>query len=166
MKPRLIAILFWSLALSSFAGADNEFIEKLDILQALVNSADRSGAPLRTEIQSNKSGDEKLHYFVSTAHFIGQFQAPFGSVYVAQLIFTLSSERGSKIHSRHYGYICFFDNKLKLRKYWFISQPSPLFYGSHSKILDSNDNVIFDFDSYPKNDRVFIDDHVESAPRW
>ena len=157
-------ITFFLSALYTFAGPDNEFIEELHILPKLIEAADRSGSPLHTEVRRNNVG-EKYHWYLSTAHFIGQFDASFGRVYVTQFVFTESRERNSQFHAHHYGYVCFFDAKFHLRHHWRLDQLSSLLYASHSAIM-LGDNAILDFNDLPASGKTNFDAHQEDVPKW
>jgi hypothetical protein len=86
-----------------------------DILTRVVAGAERSGEPL----QSKATEGESTVFYLRRAEYIGECEAPFGTVHVAQLFYIRSGVRGQQTPPpRGHSFLVFYDSDFQVRGYW------------------------------------------------
>jgi hypothetical protein len=143
-----IVLLLGTVALAN-ADFSNDAVPVVpDILTRIVAGAERSGEPL----QSKATKGESTVFYLRRAEYIGECEAPFGTVHVAQLFFIRSGVRGQQTPPpRGHTFLVFYDSDFRVRGYWREEGDSYSVVGS-KLLLDGK--VIFDYANPTKHTAV------------
>jgi hypothetical protein len=119
-----------------------------DVLTRIVAGAERSGDPL----QSKATEDESTVFYLRRAEYIGECQAPFGTVHVALLFYIRSGVRGQQTPPpRGHTFLVFYDSEFRVRGYW--REQGDTYSVDGSKLL-LDGKVIFDYTNPTKHTAV------------
>jgi hypothetical protein len=140
MNPLKKLFLFSGIASVALADFSNDGVPVVpNVLTRIIAGAERSGEPL----QSKTTKDESTVFYLRRAEYVGECEAPFGTVHVAQLFYIRSGVRGQQTPPpRGHTFLVFYDSEFRVRGYW--REQGDTYSVDGSKLL-LDGNVIFDY---------------------
>jgi len=157
MKIMLVA-LFLTTALVRADFASDQYTDHPDVLLRIVSAAEQNA-----RLKSNET--ESTVFYLRKAEYVGPLNAPFGTVYVAQLFYVRSAPQGSKLPARGHTFVAFLDDKFKIRVYWEIDGPDEPLSVAGGNLMKGKE-VVFDYAHLPKSGKVTFDGKVQGVPQW
>jgi len=119
-----------------------------DILTRIVAGAERSGEPLHSKATEGVS----TVFYLRRAEYIGECEASFGTVQLAQLFYVRTGVHGQQTPPpRGHTFLVFYDSEFRVRGYW--CEQGDTYSVKGSKLL-LDGKVIFDYTNPAKHSAV------------
>jgi len=114
-----------------------------DVLARIISGAEQSGDPLCSHLTEGAS----TVYYLRGAEYVGECQAPFGKVHIAQLFFVRSGVQGQITPPpRGHGFLVFYDAEFRVRRFWADVEGRFSLQGTK---LFQDDKELFDYARLP-----------------
>ena len=160
MKRTLLFLVLSVVARADFS--DDQLPAAPDILARVISAAERNGTPLR----SIATKDEPTVYYLRSAEYIGQVEAPFGSVHIARLFYIRSGVRGQQTPPpRGHTFIVFLDWTFTIRDFWTVDYDFGRLSVSGTKLL-LDDKHFFDYARIPEHYAELPHNGYPHPPTW
>ncbi len=173
VKTLFLMALLCSSALADFSS--DAYPTSVSILPELISAAERSERDFLTPHVDVNNG-HPMAYYVRSASYIGQCQAPFGLVHILAINYIRSASKDSRNLPRGHPFVLFFDKSLKLQSSWRVNFDSSDLSLREGNKLYFGDELVFDYAVLPKPSKLpgeadaephaFIDGEVFTIPTW
>ncbi len=148
--------------------SDNQFVAAPHMLSQLIRTAEQYGDPFKPAIRDD--GGRAYAYYLKEARYVGQCQAPFGTVHVATFVFIRSGWKdGGQVPPAHgQAFVAFFDGSLRLRRFWRVDLPIEGFWGMRfdGSVLLMDERRVFDFAQVDGPHEAIFDGQLQPRPTW